>query len=120
MMHSHSCIIIFFMFYSLVSVQTFKCLFYCTLSTRVCRFKLKYIYLKSFSSTSAALTHTKSYSFMPLYILKDFTEGFVDISFNSIYSTLYSKSLAKMYFFWLLTAFCDLWSDKNRYAKSPQ
>ncbi len=34
--------------------------------------------------------HTNTYSLIPLYILKDFTEGFVHISFTFIYTRFYS------------------------------
>ncbi len=43
-----------------------------------------------FFSISAALTYTNTYSLIPLYILKDFTEGFVHISFTFIYTRFYS------------------------------
>ena len=38
-------------------------------------------YLGRNISTSVALTYTKPYSFIHIYILKVFTEGFVEISF---------------------------------------
>ncbi len=38
-----------------------------------------------YSCTSAALTYTKIYSFIPVYILKVFTEGFVHMSFSWVY-----------------------------------
>ncbi len=43
----------------------------------------------SFISTSALLTDTKLSSFIPEYILKVFTEGFVDISFGCFFIALY-------------------------------
>ncbi len=43
----------------------------------------------SFIFTSAALTNNKTYSFIPLYILNVFTEGFVDLSFSSFFIALY-------------------------------
>ncbi len=48
-----------------------------------------YVKLESFFSTSVTLTYTKLGSFITIYILKDFTEGFVHISFTLIYTTLY-------------------------------
>lgn len=66
---------------------TFKCLFNCTLSICVFRFKLQYIYLKAvfsqlvFYVLSQLNMYTKTFQFYSylLYILKDFTKGFVFI-----------------------------------------
>ncbi len=75
---------------------TFKYLFYCTLSILACIFQLQYISLKAvfskwvFSSTSAVLTYTKTCSFIPVCILKIFTEGFIHRSFMLISITFYS------------------------------
>ncbi len=57
--------------------------YYCTF-IGLCRFKFTHTFtghflLMSFISTSAALTYTTLSSFIPLYILKVITEGFVDI-----------------------------------------
>ncbi len=53
-------------------------------------------------------------SFIPLYILKVFNEGFIHL-------ILYNGLLPKTwwFFFCLLTVFSDLWSDKKRYSNSP-
>ncbi len=48
-----------------------------------------YLKLESFFSTSVILTYPKLGSFIPIYILKVFTEGFVHISFTLIHTTLY-------------------------------
>ncbi len=44
----------------------------------------------SFISTSAEATYTKIYRFIHIYILKDFTVGFVHISLKLIYTLFYS------------------------------
>ncbi len=51
----------------------------------VCRFLIAILIFKTFFSTTATLKFTKLYSFIPLYILKVFTEGFVHISFNCFF-----------------------------------
>ena len=49
------------------------------------------------TSTSVALTHTKRTGLIPIYILRDFTEGCVHISFIAWFiKHLIPKNMAKM------------------------
>ncbi len=52
-------------------------------------FSYSIYFLKSFFSTSVSLTYTKLSSFIHIYILKVFTEGFVHIIYTSFIIALY-------------------------------
>ncbi len=71
-------------------------------------------YTEPQTSTSVALTHTKLYIFIPVYMLKVFTEGFVHIQFAWLYT---APKFRKHSDFCPFYAFSGLWNDKNEIPK---